>query len=463
MPTILYQYHDSILAGHPGIVKLYEQLRRKYYFPGLLTIVHQYVKSCIECESTKPKLNERKIHYPRIPLDYRPMARFSMYVKHMPKSKLGYAYILVCTCESTNWIVGIPIADEQAETVADALFYKIICTYGTPKAVIYDEGSAFTSNLMQTYFHTLNIEHFENFMAALTNHVKKMIFDPGEVLTLAVLMGHARNCTRYSVIRRMLVVLHLALNTKVRGSNSIPNKAANIMQYLRIGDNTSEASLEHHYYFSCDCKFHCDMNIPPNSLEFERSGPTWQEVELELKMKKTSQRLDTTFMPEVEIREELQYKVHILLLRQLTNSFVISQPMTKEEQEKYCKANHMTYYRDHMIAFLIRLMDHFPKENLEFINRKLHKLEVANMQLCPCIHHIKFREITQYNSNSILGWVNMLKTNKRMEDTPLRIRLGGPRKQFLLPQLWDCESKNIGMYIPNKIKEATNGSLVMSL
>ena len=56
--------------------------------------------------------------------------------------------------------MGIPIADEQAETIADALFYKIICTYGTPKAVICDEGSAFTSNLMQTYFHTLNIEPY---------------------------------------------------------------------------------------------------------------------------------------------------------------------------------------------------------------------------------------------------------------------------------------------------------------
>ena len=160
LPTILYQYHDSILAGHPGIVKLYEQLRRKYYFPGLLTIVHQYVKSCLECESMKPKLNDPKIHYPRIPLDYRPMARFSMDFKYMPKSNLGYAYILVCTCESTNWIVGIPIADEQAETIADALFYKIICIYGTPKAVICDEGSAFTSKLMQVYFHTLNIKPY---------------------------------------------------------------------------------------------------------------------------------------------------------------------------------------------------------------------------------------------------------------------------------------------------------------
>ena len=318
-----------------------------------------------------------------------------------------------------------------------------------------------------------HFKHFENFMAALTDHVKKMIFTPGEVLTLAVLMGHTRNCTRYSVLRRMIIVLHLALNTKVRGSNSIPNKAVNIMEYLKIGDNTSEASLlnevreiiAHHYYFSCDCKFHSDLNFPPNWLGFERSGPTWEEVEAEIKTKKTSQRLDTTYVPEIEIREELQYKVHILLLRQLTNSFVLSQPMTKDEQEQYCKANHMTYHRDQMIVFLIRLMDHFPKQNLEFLNHKLHKLEVAIMQLCPCTHHVKFREMTQYNSNSILGWINMLNANKRMEDTPPRMRLGGPRRQFLLPQLWDCETsgKNIGMYIPGKIKEATKGSLVMNL
>ena len=87
------------------------------------------------------------------------------------------------------------------------------------------------------------------------------------------------------------------------------------------------------------------------------------------------------------------------------------------------------------------------------------------MQLCPCGHHSKFGEITQYNGNSILVWTNMLKANRRMEDTPQRIRLGGPHKQFLLPQLWDCESlgKGIGMYIPGKIKEASNLSLVMNL
>ena len=39
------------------------------------------------------------------------------------------------------------------------------------------------------------------------------------------------------------------------------------------------------------------------------------------------------------------------------------------------------------------------------------------------------------------------------------------KNTFLLPQLWDCETsgKNIGMYIPGRIKEATKGSLVMNL
>ena len=183
LPTILHQYHDSILAGHPGIVKLYEKLKRKYYFPGLLTLVHQYVKSCIECESTKPKLNEPKVYYPRIPLDYRPMARFSMDVKHMTKSKLGYKYILLCTCESTNWVVGIPIADEQAETIADALFYKVICVYGTPKAIICDEAPAFTSTLMQAYLHTFNIQpYYISPMNHGSNRTERYIRTLGDII-----------------------------------------------------------------------------------------------------------------------------------------------------------------------------------------------------------------------------------------------------------------------------------------
>ena len=160
IPTILHQYHDTLLAGHPGVSKLYETIRKKYYFPGMYTIVRQYVVSCLECQSMKEKEQGMHIHYPRIPLDYRPMSRFSMDVKHMPNSIMGFSKILVCTCEATNWIVAIPIADETASTIAEALYFKVICIYGTPKAIICDEAPAFTSDLMKAYFHALNIRPY---------------------------------------------------------------------------------------------------------------------------------------------------------------------------------------------------------------------------------------------------------------------------------------------------------------
>ena len=157
IPTILYQYHSPLLAGHLGTVKLYETLRRKYYFPAMFTVVRQNVSSCLEYQSMKPKLETPNMHYSRVPLDTRVMARMSLDVKSMPYSALGFKHILVCTCEYTNWVEAIPIATEKAQTIAEALYFKIICKYGTPKAVICDEGPAFTSDLMKAYFHSMNI------------------------------------------------------------------------------------------------------------------------------------------------------------------------------------------------------------------------------------------------------------------------------------------------------------------
>ena len=158
IPIMLHQYHNDVLSGHPGVRKLTESIKQKYYFPGLHNIVRQYVISCLDCQSMKRKQENASIHYPRIPLDFRPMMRFSMDIKTMPPSRMGFNKLLVCTCEFSNWIVGIPVADEQASTIAEALYHKVICQYGTPKVVICDEAPAFQSELMKTYFHALNIK-----------------------------------------------------------------------------------------------------------------------------------------------------------------------------------------------------------------------------------------------------------------------------------------------------------------
>ena len=63
-----------------------------------------------------------------------------MDIKHMPPSKIGFSKLLVCAFKFSNCIIAIPLADEQASTMAEALYHKVIFLYGTPKTVICDEG-----------------------------------------------------------------------------------------------------------------------------------------------------------------------------------------------------------------------------------------------------------------------------------------------------------------------------------
>ena len=158
IPKVLYQYHSPLLAGHPGVIKLYDTMKQKYYFPGMFSLVREFVVSCLECQSMKSKPDGPRIQYARIPLGTRTMARMSMDIKEMPESELGFRCILVCVCEFTNWMKTIPLADQKAQTIAMALHFKICCQYGTPKAIICDEAPAFQSVSLQEYFRALNIQ-----------------------------------------------------------------------------------------------------------------------------------------------------------------------------------------------------------------------------------------------------------------------------------------------------------------
>ena len=158
IPTVLYQYHTPLLAGHPGVIKLYDTIKQRYYFPGMFNLVREFVECCLECQSMKGKTDGPRIQYARIPLDTRTMARMSMDIKEMPESELDFRHILVCVCEFTNWMKTIPLADQKAQTIAMALYFKICCEYGTPKAIICDEAPAFQSVALQEYFKALNIQ-----------------------------------------------------------------------------------------------------------------------------------------------------------------------------------------------------------------------------------------------------------------------------------------------------------------
>ena len=207
IPTVLYQYHTPLLAGHPGVIKLYDTIKQRYYFPGMFNLVREFVECCLECQSMKGKTDGPKIQYARIPLDTRTMARMSMDIKEMPESELGFRHILVCVCEFTNWMKTVPLADQKAQTIAMALYFKICCEYGTPKAIICDEAPAFQSVALQEYFKALNIQPIyispmnhgsnrsERYIRTLNDIITKCLFGTGSKWPLYVPSAtFAMNC-----------------------------------------------------------------------------------------------------------------------------------------------------------------------------------------------------------------------------------------------------------------------------
>ena len=122
--------------------------------------IRKYILSCSTCQSRKEKDSTIGAHYPRIPLSFRPMSEISADVKHMPPSRLGYSYILLCTCEVSNYVVGIPIQDVTSVTLFEAIFFKIMCLFGNPKKLIFDEAKGLTSKVIMSLYASLGIKPF---------------------------------------------------------------------------------------------------------------------------------------------------------------------------------------------------------------------------------------------------------------------------------------------------------------
>ena len=54
------------------------------------------------------------------------MQDLSIDIKTMPEAFRGYHLLLVITCNQTNFTIAVPLRDQTAQTVAEALIYRVI-------------------------------------------------------------------------------------------------------------------------------------------------------------------------------------------------------------------------------------------------------------------------------------------------------------------------------------------------
>ena len=111
--------------------------------------VKRYIEAWHTCLKTKPKYKKNRPVYGRVPIDYAAMQDLSINIKHMPMAFGGYQYLLVITCDQTNFMIVTPLRSRNAQSVAKALIYRVIYLFGPPRQIICDEA-------IQAILHMLN-------------------------------------------------------------------------------------------------------------------------------------------------------------------------------------------------------------------------------------------------------------------------------------------------------------------
>ena len=155
-PIIFNTYNDSLLAGHQGPYCTVMTIRQKFFIHNLMNKVKRYIEACHICLKTKLIYMKNRPVYGRIPIDYAPIQDLSIDIKTMLQAFRGYHLLLVITCDQTNFTITVPLRDQTAQTVAEALIYRVIYLFGPPRQILCYEATKFSSAIIQAILCMLN-------------------------------------------------------------------------------------------------------------------------------------------------------------------------------------------------------------------------------------------------------------------------------------------------------------------
>ena len=110
--------------GHQGPYRTAMTIIQRFFIHNLMNKVKRYIEACHTCLKTKLKYKKNRPVYGTVPIDYALMQDLSIDIKHMPTAFGGYQYLLVITCDQTNFTIVTPLRSRDAQSVAEALIYK---------------------------------------------------------------------------------------------------------------------------------------------------------------------------------------------------------------------------------------------------------------------------------------------------------------------------------------------------
>ena len=155
---LLYSLHGTA-HKHPGISKMLQEIRQRYYYPSMAKHVKKWVEGCEQCARDKrvpnATITPELLNLPEWDLGPEDAMQIDL-LPNLPPSG-GYENVLTAIDVFSRYLFAYPLTDASAINVAKALIDIMTKHAYLPTTLITDKGTAFTSTIIAEVTQILGI------------------------------------------------------------------------------------------------------------------------------------------------------------------------------------------------------------------------------------------------------------------------------------------------------------------
>ena len=147
---------DETTCGHMGIPKIYEKLRRKYYWVGMFKEVGIWWKSCVDCVMKKSPRYRRRTPLLPIPVEGAFDRVTVDILGSFPTTNSATRYIVVFFDYYTRLTETFALRSCEAHRLASLFVNEIIVRHGSPRCILFDCGRNFLAGIVKETCRLMN-------------------------------------------------------------------------------------------------------------------------------------------------------------------------------------------------------------------------------------------------------------------------------------------------------------------
>ena len=153
---IMHENHAGVAAGHFSGNRLYNTLRRCWWWPTLYKDAVDFCKNCAECAVVSGVGRRRRPPLHPIPVQ-RPFQILGVDIMELPVTRHGNRYVIVFQDFLTKWPLVFPAPDQKAIRIARLLVEEVLPLFGVPEFLLSDRGANLLAHVVKDVCQLLGI------------------------------------------------------------------------------------------------------------------------------------------------------------------------------------------------------------------------------------------------------------------------------------------------------------------